>query len=80
MDGPAYYSYAAPEPAGFSEAKVKPASAFYHPTFREYLLMYDDVRSAASPEKSLMQFLQSTYDAAANLAMWDRAALERKSR
>ena len=80
VDGPAYYSYAAPEPAGFSEAKVKPASAFYHPTFREYLLMYDDVRSAASPEKSLMQFLQSTYDAAANLAMWDRAALERKAR
>ena len=80
VDGPAYYSYAAPEPAGFGEAKVKPAAAFYHPTLHEYLLMYDDVRNAPSPEDSLMQFLQSTYEVAANLGRWDRPALERKTR
>jgi hypothetical protein len=79
VDGPAYYSYAAPEPTGFGEAKVKPSAAFYHPTLHEYLLMYDDVRTASSPEDSLMQFLQSTYEAAANLGKWDRTALERKS-
>jgi hypothetical protein len=80
VDGPAYYSYAAPEPTGFGEANVKPAAAFYHPTLHEYLLMYDDVRTAPSPEDSLMQFLQSTYEAAANLGIWDRSALERKTR
>jgi hypothetical protein len=77
VDGAAYYAYAAPEPAGFSEYKMKPATAFYHPHLREYLLMYDDVRSADSPKETLMQFLQTTYEAAANLGKWDRKSLER---
>lgn len=77
VDGPAYYAYAAPEPAGFGEYKVQPAAAHYHPELHEYLLMYDDVRRAAAPREFLMQFLQSTYEAAAALGKWDRAALER---
>jgi Family of unknown function (DUF5996) len=77
IKGPAFYAYAAPEPAGFSEQKVKPAAAFYHPQMKEFLLMYDDVRQAASPRDSLLDFLQSTYDAGANLAHWDRKELER---
>lgn len=74
---PAFYSYAAPEPAGFADQPVKPSQAFYHPEMKEFLLMYDDVRNAESPRQALLDFLQSTYDAAANLATWDRKALER---
>jgi hypothetical protein len=77
IQGPAFYSYAAPEPAGFAEQRVAPAAAFYHPQMKEFLLMYDDVRTADSPKAALMDFLQSTYDAAATLAKWDRKALER---
>ena len=77
VEGAAYYAYAAPEPAGFAEYKVKPGAAFYHPELREYLLMYDEVRRADSPKETLMQFLQTTYDAAAILGKWDRQALER---
>lgn len=77
ISGPAFYSYSAPEPAGFAEQRVKPAQAFYDPNLKEFLLMYDDVRQAASPREALMEFLQSTYDAAADLAHWDRKALER---
>jgi hypothetical protein len=77
IKGPAFYSYAAPEPPGFAEQRVRPAAAFYHPQLKEYLLMYDDVRMAASPKAALMDFLQTTYDAAATLAKWDRKALER---
>jgi hypothetical protein len=77
IKGPAFYSYAAPEPAGFAERRVGPQAAFYHPQMKEFLLMYDDVRAAASPKAALMEFLQSTYDAAADLAKWDRKALER---
>jgi hypothetical protein len=77
VDGPAYYAYAAPEPSGFSEYKVQPEVAFYHPELHEFLLMYDDVRGAPSPQDALLQFLQSTYEAAANLGNWDRKALER---
>jgi len=77
IKGPAFYSYAAPEPAGFAERKVRPAAAFYHPQMKEFLLMYDDVRTAESPKTALMEFLQSTYDAAADLGKWDRKALER---
>jgi hypothetical protein len=73
----AFYAYAAPEPRGFAEQKVKPAAAFYHPQMKEFLLMYEDVRQAASPRQALLDFLQSTYDAAANLAHWDRKTLER---
>ena len=77
VDGPAYYAYAAPEPSGFSQYKVQPEAAFYHPELHEFLLMYDDVRGAPSPKDALLQFLQSTYEAAANLGNWDRKALER---
>ena len=77
VKGAAFYVYAAPEPPGFSERKVKPAAAFYHPQMKEFLLMYDDVRQADSPRKALLDFLQSTYEAGANLAHWDRKELER---
>jgi Family of unknown function (DUF5996) len=77
IKGPAFYSYAAPEPAGFAEPRVQPQAAFYHPQMKEFLLMYDDVRSAASPKAALMGFLQSTYDAAADCGKWDRKSLER---
>ncbi len=79
IKGAAFYAYAAPEPAGFAEQKVQPAATFYHPQMKEFLLMYDDVRRAASPREALLSFLQSTYDAGANLAKWDRKELERTS-
>jgi len=75
--GPAFYSYAAPEPPGFAERKVRPQAAFYHPQLKEFLLMYDDVRTAPDPKATLLEFLQSTYAAAADLANWDRKNLER---
>ena len=77
VKGAAFYAYAAPEPAGFSQHKVKPAEAFYHPQVKEVLLMYDDVRRAPSPRQAILDFLQSTYDAGADLAHWDRKQLER---
>jgi hypothetical protein len=73
----AFYSYAAPEPAGFADSKIKPSDAFYSQDLKEFLLPYDVVRQSPSPESALMDFLQSTYEAGANLAKWDRAALER---
>jgi hypothetical protein len=77
IQGPAFYSYAAPEPSGFAQQHVRPAAAFYHPQLKEFLLMYDDVRASPSPEAALMEFFQSTYAAAADLGKWDRRALER---
>jgi hypothetical protein len=77
IKGAAFYAYAAPESPGFAGQKVKPAAAFYHPVMKEFLLMYDDVRAAASPREALLGFLQSTYEAGANLARWDRKELER---
>jgi uncharacterized protein DUF5996 len=77
IKGPAFYSYAAPEPAGFAEQPVRPEAAFYHAQMKEFLLLYDDVRTAPDPKAALMEFLQSTYEAAANCAKWDRKALER---
>jgi len=77
VTGPAFYSYAAPEPAGFAERLVSPSQAFYDPNLKEFLLLYDDVRQSTSPSDALLEFLQSTYDAAADLAHWDRKALER---
>ncbi len=74
---PAFYCYAAPEPPGFSKAPVRPADAFYSSKLSEFLLMYDDVRKAPSPREVLLDFLQSTYEAAATLGNWDREALER---
>jgi uncharacterized protein DUF5996 len=73
----AFYAYAAPEPAGFTQADVGPAKAFYHPQMHEFILMYDDVRRAESPRATLMEFLQSTYDAGATLGNWNREELER---
>jgi hypothetical protein len=77
IQGPAFYSYAAPEPSGFALRRIRPQAAFYHPQLKEFLLMYDDVRAADSPKTALMEFLQSTYDAAADAGNWDRSALER---
>lgn len=80
IKGPAFYSYMAPEPDGFKSSPVRPSRAFYSGELSEFLLMYDDMRTAASPEAELMEFLQTTYEAGANLAQWDRAALERSLR
>jgi hypothetical protein len=74
---PAFYSYAYPEPAGFADAAVE-GTAFYSRDLREFILPYDDVRRAASPDATLLGFLQTTYEAAANLACWDRGELERQ--
>ncbi len=73
---PLFYSYAYPEPPGFSEAKVQPAAASYNAKMREFILPYDAVRTATSPDDVLLDFAQSTYDAASKLAQWDRAALK----
>jgi uncharacterized protein DUF5996 len=73
----AFYSYTAPEPAGLSESGIKPAAGFYSQDMKEFLLPYDAVRQSPSPESALMDFLQSTYEVGADLAKWDRKALER---
>jgi len=75
---PAFYSYAYPEPSGFAAASVQPSGAFYSNDLREFILPYDVVRESESPDDALLQFLESTYAAAADLAGWDRAALERR--
>lgn len=74
---PAFYSYAYPEPAGFAGAPIRPAAAFYSSDFREFILPYEAVRQALSPDDTLLDFLQTTYEAAAGLGQWDRASLER---
>jgi hypothetical protein len=73
-----FYSYAYPEPEGFSQAKVKPDAASYHAQLHEFVLPYDAVRTAKSPDEVLLEFAQSAYDAASALGNWDRAALEEK--
>lgn len=73
----AFYSYVYPEPAGFSTAPIKPSDAFYSNDLHEFILPYDAVRQSESPDSTLLDFLQSTYEAAANLAGWDRGSLER---
>jgi len=75
----AFYAYAAPEPPGFSKAAVRPQAASYSPQLSEFILMYDDVRKAASPHSALLDFFQSTYEAGATLGNWDRQALEKAS-
>ena len=79
VKGAAFYAYAAPEPEGFKTASVRPAQAFYSP-LGEFLLMYDDVRQSTDPQQTLLAFLQSTYEAGANLGGWPRAELEREFR
>jgi len=76
IDYPAFYSYAYPEPPGFRTARVRPNAAFFSEALGEFILPYDAVRNAAQPEQALLDFLQSTYEAAANAAKWDRDALE----
>jgi Family of unknown function (DUF5996) len=74
----AFYCYAAPEPAGLAEEPIEPAAARYNRTLGEFILKYDDVRVLPSPDDTLLNFLQSSYSAAAKLANWDRNALERQ--
>ncbi len=76
VDGPAYYSYIVPQPAGIEKASIRPPAAAWNPQLSEFILMYDDVRRAESPEDALYEFLESTYDAGARLAQWDRTLLE----
>jgi hypothetical protein len=71
-----FYSYAYPEPPGFAAARVAPLAAYYSADLREFLLPYDAVRLAPSPDDALLEFLQSTYEAAARLGAWDRTELE----
>ena len=74
---PAFYAYAAPEPTGFGQATVRPAAASTTADASQFRLKYDDVRTAASPRQALLDFCQSTYEAAATLAQWNRTELER---
>jgi hypothetical protein len=77
IDGPALYSYMVPEPPGFAEQRVQPTEAFYSAQLHEFVLRYDVVRQARQPEELILAFAQSTYEAGARLARWDRTALER---
>ena len=77
FDQAAFYSYAYPEPPGFAKAPVRPDAAFYNQELGQFLLPYDAARRAPSPDDHVMDFLRSTYGAAADLGHWDRAALER---
>jgi Family of unknown function (DUF5996) len=78
VDEPAFFAYAYPEPQGFKDYPIQPTEAFYHTEMREFLVPYDVVRTAKSPDEVLLSFLQSTYEAAATCAKWDRRALERQ--
>jgi hypothetical protein len=73
----AFYAYAVPEPEGLKTARVEPDGAYYHPDMNEFILPYEVVRMSASPESAIAAFVNSTYDRAATLGGWDRAALER---
>jgi Family of unknown function (DUF5996) len=75
---PAFYSYAYPQPRGFEDAPVSPGSAFFSRDLGEFILPYDEMRQAPEPEGATLDFFQTTYDAAADLAAWDRASLERR--
>jgi hypothetical protein len=76
VDYPAFYAYAYPEPPGFRDAAVRPEGAAYNAALGEFLLPYETVRAAEDPEAALLDFLGTTYAAAANAAHWDRDALE----
>ena len=75
---PAFYSYSYPVPPGLKTASIRPSAAFYSQELSEFLLYYEDVRSASSPEQALLEFFQSTYEAGARLSQWDREELERR--
>ncbi len=74
---PAYYAYTAPDPPGLSKAHIRPQGAYYDPQMKEFLLPYEEIRRAVDPRAALLDFLQSTYEAGADLGSWDRAAMER---
>jgi hypothetical protein len=76
LEEPAFYAYAYPEPAGCGDATIRPAAAYYHPVMHEWILPYELVRTASDPDAMLLEFLQSTYETAAELGHWDRGALE----
>ena len=76
---PSFYAYAVPEPDGLKDATVGPAAAYYHRELGEFILPYEAVRTAGDPEGALRQFVETTYERAATLARWDRAALERSA-
>jgi hypothetical protein len=76
IDYPAFYSYAYPEPKGFRSTQVRPDAAFFSEALGEFILPYDAVRTAAEPDRALLEFLQTSYEAAADAAQWDRGALE----
>ena len=76
---PAFYAYCVPEPKGLKAARVQPAEAFYHTELNEFILPYHAARTAVSPDQAIHMFVDSTYERAATLANWDRAALERGS-
>jgi len=76
INDPAFYAYAAPVPADLGAQKIRPEAAFWHTELQEFILMYDEVRKADDPEQVVMDFLQSTYEVAAELAHWDRQELE----
>jgi hypothetical protein len=77
VESPMFYSYTAPAPAGLEAARIRPGAAFYSTEMSEFFLPYDEVRTSDSPDHTLMEFLQSTYEAGATLANWNRAELER---
>jgi hypothetical protein len=77
LSEPVFYAYAYPAPVGFAQAPAGPAAASYNTAFGEFLLPYEAVRQAVAPDDLLLEFLQTTYEAAADLGRWDRAALER---
>ncbi|HXU37005.1 MAG TPA: DUF5996 family protein [Blastocatellia bacterium] len=77
VGAPMFYSYTAPAPAGLEKASIGPSAGFYSTEMSEFLLPYDEVRKADAPDEMLLEFMQSTYEAGANLANWDRAALEK---
>jgi hypothetical protein len=78
MPYPVFYAYAYPEPQGFKSASLRPASARYDATLGEFIVPYEKVRQATSPDATLLEFLQSSYEAAADLGRWDRSALEQR--
>ena len=78
VDKPVFYSYAYPEPQGFKHYPIQPLEVYYHADMGEFILPYDEVSTSKSPDDTLLSFLQSTYEAAATCANWDRHALERQ--
>ena len=77
MKAPAFYAYAYPEPDGFKDFSIRPRQAFYSEEMKEFILRYNDVRASDQPERMVLEFLQHTYEAAAEPGRWDRENLEK---